>query len=860
MSERLYAFLLRAYPADFRDEYGAELRHVFRDGLRQRGASIWPRILADLARTAMREHLDVLLQDVRAAVRFFVANPGFFAVAVVCLGLGIGANTAMFSILNGLLFARMPADAPERLFTIDQSGATQAPGASYLNFVDFQKQARSFSGLILSSDLYTLRLGTGAQTAQVSCEMVADNYFRVLGIQAALGRTFFLEEATQPVVVIGNGLWKRRFGADPDVLGRAITVNSVRLTVIGVAPENFHGTLPPWDTAMWVPIGLMPRLSSPDANTLENRFANCCVMGGRLASSISPAQAEAELQTIDRQLREAYPRPDASRTPVPVIRLIKMQGVTVSFIRKWIVTMGVFLMAVLGLVLLISCANVANMLLARAATRRREIAIRLALGARRSRLVRQLLTEGALLSVAGAAAALVLAFWTQHALAGMPAYSVPAGVDFKVLAFSLLLAVATTLLSALAPALHASRPDLIPALKEGSRNGAPARRFGARGLLVVGQIAVSFVLLIAAGLFLRSLASIESIDPGFNTAHTFFATIDVSERSAAERTALAGELQQRVSTMRGIVSASVANHLPLDLSELHSEDMIAEGHDPPVHVEFSAVALNYFETLEIPLVNGRVFDDRDGANSTPVAVINATMARRTWPDENPIGKRIRIGNLTRFVIGVAGDGKYRFLAELPTSFVYIPLSQASPAISSKLRLVVRTSGDPRPLIQPALAQLQSIDPNLPVLGVKTMTTHLHDSLNQQSITSGLLAVFGLLALGLACVGIYGVISHAVAQRTHEIGVRMAIGAGRGGVLRMILKESVVLAAAGIAIGAPIAVLAARLLKSFLYGVSSADPVTFFGIATVWLAVAILAAWLPAQRATRVDPLTALRSE
>ena len=860
MSERLYAFLLRAYPADFRDEYGAQLRQVFRDGLSQRGASVWPRVLADLAASAVREHFDVLIQDVRAAVRFFGANPGFFAVAVVCLGLGIGANTAMFSILNGLLFAQMPVDAPDRLFTIDQSGTTQAPGTSYLNFIYFQKQAHSFSGLFLNSDLYTLRLGSGTQTVQVSCEMVSENYFQRTRHSAGAGPVLFSEEAEQPVGVISDGLWKRRFGADPGILGQAITVNGVRLTVIGVAPENFHGTLPPWNTAMWVPVGLMPRLSAPDANTLENRFANCCAMGGRLAPGISPKQAEAELQTIDRQLREAYPQPEPSRTPAPAVRLIKMQGVTVSFIRKWILTMGLFLMAVLGLVLLISCANVANILLARAAVRRREIAIRLAMGARRSRLVRQLLTEGALLSITGTAAALVLASWTQHAMARLPAYRVPAGIDSKVLLFSVLLAVATALLSALAPALSASRPDLIPALKEGSRNGAPGRRFGARGLLVAGQISVSFVLLIAAGLFIRSLASTESIDPGFNTSHTFFVTVDVSERSAAERTAFAGELQKRISIMNGVASASVANHLPLDLSEFYSAEMIAEGHDQPDHIEFSAVAPHYFDALEIPLVNGRIFDERDAANSTPVAVINTTMARHEWPDENPIGKRIRIGNLTRFVVGVAGDGKYRFLAEPPTSFVYVPLSQSNAAITSKLRLVVRTPGDPRPLIQPVLAQLRSMDANLPVIGVKTMTVHVRDSLNQQSITSGLLALFGLLALGLACVGIYGVISHAVAQRTHEIGVRMAIGAGRGGVLRMILKESVALAAAGIAIGMPIAFLAARLLKSFLYGVSSADPVTFLGIAIVWLAVAILAALLPAHRATRVDPLTALRAE
>jgi putative ABC transport system permease protein len=870
LSDRLYWVLLHAYPSEFRDEYGPQLRQVFRDRLRRPGQGgvirLWAHTLADLAVTAPAEHFDAFQQDVHSALRFFFSNPGFTAVAVMCLGLGIGANTAIFSLLNGLLFGQLPVGQPEQLFTVVRGRLSDAPPVSYPDYLDFQKQTQSFSDLSLTSDTYIVKLGAGAQTEQIACQLVSGNYFQVLRLNAALGRML---QPDEPVIVLSDGLWKRRFGGDPGILGRTVAVNGVQLTVIGVAPESFHGDMVPLETAAWMPIDLLPQILPDDAPMLS-RNARCCGMHGRLKPGVTRLQAETELQAVDQQLWQAYPRTNASsvRPEDRILRVTKMEGVVVMFLRKQVITVGGFMMAVVALVLLISCANVANLLLARVAARRQEMAIRLAMGARRGRLIRQLLTESTLLALMGAAAALLIAAWAPHAIAGLvpvtgygSSFAIQGDIDRRVLAFAALLAALTGVLFGLAPALEASRADLVSMLKEGRASGATGRRFGLRGLLVVGQIAVSFVLLIGAGLFLRSLAKTQSVDPGFNTTNTFFLGVDLDEKQwpHVRRIAFLDELREGIQSVAGVESATVANHVPLDRSgQFHSIRIIPQGHEAD-RITFEAVAPRYFATLGIPLLNGRVLDDTDRANSPAAAVINATMARQYWPGENVIGKQIRMNDRGLSVVGVVGDGKYGALGEDPRPCMYIPLSQSGPDSStSRVKLIVRTAADPKQMIAPVVAQIQTINPNLPILRIKTMAEHLRDGLRSERATTTLFGVFGFLALGLASVGIYGVISHTVAQRTHEIGIRMAMGARRLDVLRMVLRQSMVLASVGIAIGAPLALAQAYLLKGLLYGVGAADPVTFLGIAILWFTIALIATWIPARRAARVDPLIALR--
>jgi putative ABC transport system permease protein len=859
-SDRLYRLLLHAYPAEFRDEYGAELLQLFRDRRRDAGTLATCLLtFADLFKTAPAEHLDILWRDLRSAVRYLLANPGFALVAVVSLALGLGANVAIFSLLHATLFNDLPVREPHQLVSIGRGGLGDSPPFSYLDYQDLSARAASFSGVFIHSDLYTVKLGRGAQIEETSCEFVSPNYFATLGLAPALGRAFVPEDARQPVIVISDGLWKRRFHGDPDVLGRAVRINGADLTVIGVAPESFHGVLIPWNTASWIPVQLLPRLVPDDAGALTDRLADCCGVIGRLKPGVSRAQAEAELSVMAGPLAEADARPRNSRREPgwDDLHLSSMRGVVPKLIRGRLSMLLGFLMAVTALVLMIACANVANLLLARVAARRGEIAIRLAVGARRGRLIRQLLTESALLTSIAAAATLFLAVYGPRAIASLSPYFIDARVNLPVLAFSAVAALVTTVAFGLAPAFEALRTDLVSTLKENCGTGGRARRFGLREALAAAQVAASFALLIAAGLFLRSLTGLQAIDPGFDTAHTFFVRLDLSDklREPAQQDAFLDDLRRRVEHIDGVASQSFTSHVPLELGASRSAPFDIDGQTGSVWTD--AVADRYFETLAIPLIAGRAIDARDRMNTAPVVVINSTLARRYWHGLNPVGREIRIGGGARTVIGVVASVKHRFAGEDPSAVAYIPLSQ-TPA--SDLRLIVKAAGDPARLIAPVLAQIQAIDPDIPVLRIRSMSSHVAESFGPQRGTAELAGLFGVLALALACMGIYGVIAHSVARRTHEIGIRMAMGARRRDVVRMIVGQCLTLAIVGVLAGSALALGLSRVLKGSLYGVSAADPATFVFIAALWLAVAALAAWIPARRAARVDPLIALRCE
>ncbi len=509
------------------------------------------------------------------------------------------------------------------------------------------------------------------------------------------------------------------------------------------------------------------------------------------------------------------------------------------------------------LVLMIACANVANLLLARVAARRGEIAIRLAVGARRGRLIRQLLTECALLAFVAAAATLFLAVYGPRAIASLSPYFIDARVNIPVLAFSAAAALVATFAFGLAPALEASRADLISTLKENRGTSGNSRRFGLREALAVAQVAASFALLITAGLFLRSLVVLKSTDPGFDTAHTFFIRLDLADKrwKPAQQDVFLDDLRRRIDHLDGVRSQTFATHVPLEPAASRSMPFEIDSQTGDVWTD--AVAPRYFATLAIPLIAGRAIDDRDLSNSTPVAVVNATLARRYWRGQNPVGRRILLSGVPRTVIGVVATVTYRFAGEDPSAVAYIPFSQAP---ASDVRLIVNTSGDPARSIAPVLAQIQAIDADLPILRVETMSRHVAESLGPQRGTAELAGLFSILALALACVGIYSVIANSVARRTHEIGIRMAMGARGRDVINMIFRQTIMLTVIGIAIGSALALAAARLIKGSLYGVGAADPITFVSMAALWLAVSALAAWLPARRATRVDPLIALRCE
>ncbi len=815
--------------------------------------------------------MQTLLQDLRFAIRILAKAPGFTAVAVISLALGIGVNTTIFSLINGVLFRPLPrVKEPAALVWF------RAP-ASYPDYEDFRDQNDVFSGISALSGTSEFSLSQGGQPELVKGEFVSANYFSVLGVDISTGRAFLPEEDrladAQPVVVLSYGLWQRRFGGDPNLIGGSVSLNGLTFTVVGVAPQGFVGAEATLPRDLWAPMAIYPRLNPPPAgkgdvvpDRLRDRGTDSLNLIARLKPGVTRAQAQAAMTAIVARLpKERYHQTIDER--LRAVELLTVSGGLDPRDRAGALPISALLQAIVSLVLFTACANIAGLLLARSSLRRREIGIRQALGASRARIVQQLLTEGLLLSLLGALAGLLVAMWAKGLLISLvsatPIAALDLRLDYRVLAFTFSASLLAGLVFGLAPALQASKPDLIPALKNEAA-GKGYRRSRLRNAFVISQTALSVILLIGSGLFIRSLLNARTINPGFKVEGGLMATLDpgllrYNEEQGQE---FFRQAVERVESLPGVERASLMLFVPLGLS-FGQRGVYVEGQNGSRNVTttgFNIVGPRYFQTMGIPVMRGREFTSRDRAGAQRVVMINETLARRLWPGEDPIGKRLRLGGPSgpeAEVIGLAGDGKYATIGENARPYIYQPLLQS---YSSKMTLVVRTTGNPEALSAAIRERIQSLDPNLPVAQITTLAGQVDFALFPARLGAALLGAFGLLALGLAATGIYGVIAYSVSQRTQEFGIRMALGADGADVRRLVLREGLKVVLIGVTAGLALSLAAARLIAGFLYGVGANDPLTFVGVALLLTAVALLACYLPARRATKVDPMVALRVE
>jgi predicted permease len=824
--------------------------------------------------------MSTLLRDVKHGARLIAKSPGFTVAAVLSLALGIGANTTIFTLINAVLLHPLPVDDPAELvsvFTTDERNTGGQLGflqLSPMNYRDLRDKNEVFSGLAAHAGLPLNITGGTGNPEQVFGEIVTGNYFGVLGARPLVGRVFLPDEDKNPgeklVCVLGYGEWQKRFGGDPSIVGRTISLNEQQFTVLGVMPKGFKGTNAIGAPALWVPYMTYPQTVNGFFLELirpDSRRGLVFNSTGRLKPGVTVQQAEANLKTIARQLEQEYPNENKGRN----VTLVPLAQATINpGFRSNLVAAGGLLMTIVGLVLLIACANVANLLLARASARQREIALRLSLGASRGQLIRQLLTEGTMLAVMGGLAGLLLAYWAQGALWSfrppfLQADAIDIQPDLRVLLFTLGIALTTGLLFGLAPAVQASRPNLVTELKENPSAPANSRRlFSLRNMLVATQIALSLVALIGAGLFLRSLQNAQRIRPGFDMDRLAVMSFDLGAQGYTEERGR--QFQQRVleqlAAVPGVESATLASTVPL-FNGGFARTVFLEGQDASDRrsgrlVQISVAGSRYLETIGVPLLRGRTISDQDQPNTPSAVVINETMAKRFWPDEDAIGKRFKFFGQENFqqVVGIAKDSKYNFIGEDPTPFIYQPMTQVyQPQVS----LFVR-SANPSSVIGTVRGEVQQLNRNLPLTGVFTLSDIVDQSLWAPRMGASLLAVFAGLSLVLAVIGIYGVMAYSVSQRTRELGIRMALGAGRGDVVRLVVLQGVKLTIAGVLVGLAVSFAVTRLIVNMLFGVSPTDILTFSVVPAVLALAALGASYLPALRATRIDPLVALRSE
>jgi predicted permease len=829
--------------------------------------------------------MDALRQDLAYAVRILVRNPAFTAVVVVTLALGIGANAAIFSLMDQVLLRALPVREPHRLVRLDGpgpfSGFTEGDHTfSYPMYCDIRDGNEVFSG-VLARFATSVTLAWRDQSERVAADLVSGNYFDVLGVGPALGRTFTAEDDRQagehPVLILSHRFWLRRFGGDPGILNQTLLVNGRAMTVVGVTPRGFHGIEVGRSPDVMVPLAMKAQMT-PTWDDRLNRRARWVNLMARLKPGISLEQADAGANVLYHQIleRELPVFPNASeyfRKRYLVKRLLLLPGFNgQSSLREDVKAPLIVLMGMVGLILLIACANVANLLIARAAGRQKEIAVRLSVGAGRGRIVRQLVVESLVLSSLGGAAGLLVSSWLGSLLLrALPledaARSLSPDPDARVALFALTVSVFTGLLFGLVPAIQAARPDLVGTLKHEAGTvvgGAPQVRF--RKGLVVAQVSLSLLLLIGAGLFARSLDNLRRLDPGFQVDGLLSLRLDPSLSGYTPERArvLIGQVRERLAALPGAASVTLAEVGTMTGNASRST-MKIEGYAPQqgedMNSNTNAVGPGYFSTMGMPLLAGRQFDERDGPGAPKVAILNEVMARRFFKGASAVGRRIgfsRDGVTDIEVVGVVKEGKFVNLREEPLRFVYVPYAQRGQM--SDLTFYVRTSGEAAGLTEPARRVVKELDPALPVFGTKTMRAQVDESLFVERTVAVLSAAFGLLATALAAVGLYGVMSYTVARRTREIGIRVALGAERRAILGLVLREVVAMAAIGIAVGLPLAWALGRLLSSQLYGLSPSDPLTVGAASLLLAAVAILSGYLPAQRATRVDPLVALRYE
>jgi macrolide transport system ATP-binding/permease protein len=907
-ARRLYRLILHAYPADMRAAVGSDMEDTFVDRYRAvcdkggwlRVALFWFRTLWDTVITAVPERSERirlrdrervatkqtrklrgfqlvanLWQDVRYALRTLRKSPGFAVIAITIMALGIGANTAIFSIVNAVLFRQLPYENPSelvRIFTSDSDGRT--PGAvSYPDFVDYRARSDLFSGAVAFENVLLSLTGEDGSEA-VMGEFLCSEYFSVLGLEPAVGRSFVPIEdepgASEPVVMMAYDTWQRRHGGDPSIIGGTIRLNGRAVTVVGIGPKGYNGSIVGITSEYWLPWGSAVQVESDESRQIVDRSGRSLMMSARLRPGVTLEQAEAALNVLARRLGEEYPETNSNRTvsvyPANRVRLHPI-------IDSALYPIAGLLMAVVGLVLLVACSNIANLLLVRAASRRKEVAIRLALGARRRRLISQLLTESALLGIAGGVAGLLLAMWAARFIVSFkPPLPVPVAVDlsldWRVLAFTVALSLITGVLFGLAPALKASRANLVPTLKDETHSLAVKnRRLSVRNLLVVSQVAVSLVLLVGAGLFVRSLINSQGVDPGFETDRTALATFNTEAAfdNDAEAREFLRRLVGRLEAYPEVEAVALSDRLPLTIGAQISGVYIDGLAPPPGEDEFSAdfasASPGYFRTMHIPILRGRAFTAADRSDAPRVAIVSVTMARLFWGTEDVVGKRFARGSRSSQVdteiVGVAQDVKVRTLGENPRPYFYIPTGQDSPFVTS---VVVRSVGEPSAVPNLIRREARELNSNVPVMEAGTMVQHVGIVLFVPRMGATLLLGFGILAMVLAGLGLYGVVAFSVAQRTRELGVRVALGAGVGRLVQMVVLQGLALVAVGTVAGLALSAVAMQPVVTMLNDVSPTDPLTLGGMSLLLLLVAALASYLPARRAARSDPMVALRGE
>ena len=811
------------------------------------------------------------MRNLRYAGRMLSKSPGFALVAIVTLALGIGANTAIFSVANALLLRPLPYAHPERLVLV-YAAKPDAPRAiqpfSFPRATFVSEKSRAFSGFAPFTNENFNLTGLG-DPEQLSAARVSWNFFDVLGVRPAIGRAFMPAEdrpGAQAVCLISHALWTRAFAARADIAGQNITLDATPYTIVGVLPRGFQFAPLGTGVDLWAPRVFDLNITTPAQIRGGVGFLSAVA---RLAPGVSAGQAEAEMDILDRQYKRENPRmPDAD--PAQTMRARDLQEQTVSNVR----TAVLILCGAVGLLLLIACANVAALLLSRALARRKEMAIRAALGARRAALIGQLLAESVLLALAGGAFGIALSGWGTHALAALGRGNLPRveeiGIDWRVMAFTAALSLVTGVLFGLLPAMQLSRQDLNPVLRAEGRGSAGSRRRNRlRGALVVAQVALSMVLLVGASLLIRSFVRLRNVSAGFDARNVLTMKIALPPArypKGPQMAAFYDQVVKQVSVMPGVQSAAVCSALPV--RPVRFSPVLVEGQpnfstETPLAARpilaIQMVSPAYFRTLRVSLREGREFTEGDSAEEPLVAMVNETLVRRYWPRDNPIGKHLLLGRMVRptEVVGVAADVNNLSLAAAPEAEVYVPFPQRPWA---SMNLILRTAGDPHNWAAAARAAVAAVDRDQPVTGVNTMEEVLATSTAQQRFSVFLLGVFSMTALLLAAVGLYGAIAYSVAERTQEMGIRIALGAATGDILRMIVGQGLTLTLAGLAIGTMAALAVTRLMSGLLFQVSAADPASFAASALLFAAIAALASYLPARRATRVDPTEALRYE
>jgi predicted permease len=812
--------------------------------------------------------MESLIKDIQYGFRNLVKRPSYTAIALITLALGIGANTAIFSLVSTVLLRPLPVPHPEQLVEVY---GTFHQGAdytiqSYPNYKDYRDRNNVFSGL-MAYRFAPMSISHENRNERVWGYLVSGNYFDTLGVQPFLGRYFLPEEdktpGSNPVAVITYACWQKRFASAHDVIGKPLRINGQVFTVVGVTPEGFRGTEVAYAPELFVPT-MMGHEIEPGSTWLDSRGDDNLFVVGRLKPGVSSAQAESALSAITLQLGKEYPNEDQDRG----VRLLT-PGLFIPDIRNSVISFSSVLMGVVGLVLLLACVNLANLLLARATERRKELAIRVAMGASRARIVRQLITETLMLSLGGGLGGIFIAGWINAIVSSMKlptdlAFVIDLQLDWRVLAFACGVSLATGIAFGLLPALQSSRPDLVPALKD-EKSMAGFRRSRLRNGLVVVQVALSLVLLVCAGLVVRSLQVAQRTRPGFTPENAVALSFDLGLQGYSEEKGrtFQKQLLERTQSLPGVRSVALVSTLPLSMDYSYSSiyvegQSVTTSTNLPVAVP-NEISPNYFRTMDIAL-RGRDFSDHDDKEQSRVAIVNETFARRFFPGRDAIGARFNNNGPDKpywEIIGVAADGKYNSLGEDAKPAFYRPMLRD---YSTNATLVARTVGDSPAVITALRNEVLRLDSTLPIYNAKTLTEHMSLPLFPFRVAAIVLGSFGVLAIILAAIGIYGVMSYVVAGRTREVGVRIALGADRGNVLFLIMRQGMSLALIGLALGLLIAFGAARLLVTVLFGVSPADPLTFAAVSLLLSMVAALACYIPARRATRVDPLVALRYE